>query len=163
MVAMGELLHVHPASRMKPLRGILHARSRARNGDLVQDVVTAAYIGARRCRWPAGVPAKDAGHIMWQYTRDEVKYIAERGDQYIRLPWRTLEDGRGDCKSTAVLIASMCAAAGRRAVLRFVSYPGEDYYSHVYPVVDGTPCDPLRDYGTEYIYSHRLDVPVPRR
>ncbi len=96
---------------------------------------------------------------MHAFAATEVDYQAENGEQIIRGPWVTVDEGRGDCKSTAVLIASMCAAAGRDTRLKFIDYEGDDreHWAHVYAVVDGVACDPLLPYGDEYPYiRHHL-------
>lgn len=100
---------------------------------------------------------EDAARVAYAFARDQVQYIREDGDQLIRYPWRTLADGRGDCKSLAVLIASICAAAGCRVDLAFVAYEGEDWYGHVFAVVDGVAVDPELQFGDEVLYSHRID------
>lgn len=91
---------------------------------------------------------------MHAYAARQVEYVPENGTQVIRAPWVTVDQGRGDCKSTAVLIASMCAAAGRRVDLKFIDYEGanREHWAHVYALVDGTPCDPLLPYGEEFPY-----------
>lgn len=140
-----------------PYTRALAWREDADNGDLVAMTVRAARIGARSLQWPAALNRADAARIAHAYAQDVVEYVREDGDQLIRLPWRTVADGQGDCKSLAVLVASLCAAAGRRVVLRFVAFPGEDWYGHVYAVVDGVPNDPELDFGEECVYSHRID------
>lgn len=140
-----------------PYTGTIRARDRATNADLVRDVTDAARTAAGKLEWPANIPPEDAAEAMHAFTRAAVHYEAEDGDQLIRMPWRTIADGTGDCKSTAVLIASMCRAAGRDARLRFVRYDGEDWFGHVYAVVDGTPVDPQLQFGEEVIHSHHTD------
>lgn len=107
--------------------------------------------------WPDSLPLTDAAPIMHEFTRRLIAYDREDADQLIRMPWRTVEDGTADCKSTAILIASVCAKAGRSVALRFVQYPGEDWFGHVYAIVDGVPVDPELDFGEEVVYSSRLD------
>lgn len=129
----------------------------ADNATLVRYTIAAAREAWPRIKWPAALSKLNAARIAHEYAQCVVAYVREDGDQLIRMPWRTVEDGQGDCKSTAVLIASLCAAAGRHVVLRFVSFPGEDWYGHVYAVVDGVPVDPELTFGQECIYLHHID------
>lgn len=140
-----------------PYARALHWNAQADNADLVALTLRAAREGARRVKWPRELPRRDAARIAHAYAQEVVRYVREDEDQLIRLPWRTVADGVGDCKSLAVLVASMCAAAGRRVVLRFVRYHGEDWYGHVFAVVDGVPVDPELDFSESVVYSHHLD------
>lgn len=127
---------------------------------LVEDVTAAAHLGAANMRWPSGLPRSQAAEIAHAYAAG-IDYQAENGTQFIRAPWVTAEHGRADCKSTAVLIASLCAAAGRRVHLKFLQYTdGPTHWAHVYAVVDGTPVDPLLPFGQEYPYlrSHLVRI-----
>ena len=132
----------------------------ADNDTLVKWTVKATRDAWPCIEWPASIPRQDAARIAHSFAQDVVQYYREDGDQLIRMPWRTVEDGEGDCKSLAVLVASLCAAAGRRVSLRFVSYPGEDWFAHVYAIVDGVPVDPELHFSEEVIHSHRLDVHI---
>lgn len=78
-----------------------------------------------------------------------IVYDEDLFHQFVRMPWRTLEDGRTDCKSSAVLIGSTCKAAGCDVALRFIINPGEQHYGHVYAIIDGTAVDPLLEFGQE--------------
>lgn len=135
-------------------------RNDADTWSLVEDVTEATRIGVRHCRWPSELASRNAANIMHRYAA-ELEYIPEHGTQVIRAPWVSLHDGRADCKSTAVLIASMCAAAGRRVDLKFVQFTeGRTHWAHVYAVVDGRPVDPLLPFGEEYPYIRHHTVPV---
>ena len=79
-------------------------RSDATTWTLVRDVTEAAQIAATYCEWPKAIHAKEAAMIMHAIAAEQ-DYRAEDGTQVIRAPWVTLEHGKGDCKSTAVLIA----------------------------------------------------------
>lgn len=139
----------------------LRTTSRADNDTLVEWTVDAVRIAWPRIEWPENLSRRDAARIAHAYAQDVVRYVREDGDQLIRLPWRTVEDGIGDCKSLAVLVASLCRAAGRSVLLRFVQYPGEDWYGHVFAVVDGVPVDPELHFSDEAVYLRSLDVPIP--
>ena len=99
----------------------------ATNDDLITHTLTAVRIAGRAIVWPEGVDKARAGRIAHAFARQAVRHVREDGDQLTRMPWRTLLDGRGDCKSLAVLVAALCAAAGRSVALRYVAYPGEDW------------------------------------
>ncbi len=129
----------------------------ADNSDLVRLTTRATRTAWPRIVWPNELPKKDAARIAHAYAQGVVQYEREDADQLIRMPWRTVADGRGDCKSLAVLVASLCAAAGRSVSLRFVAYPGEDWYGHVYAVVDGVPVDPELDFGKEVLYCAAIE------
>lgn len=127
-------------------------RRNASTWSLVDDVTEAAQVSADYCKWPSGIPKRDAARIMHGYAAAQ-RYVAEDGTQYIRAPWITMEHGRADCKSTAVLIAAMCKAAGRRVHLKFLQYEeGPTHWAHVFAVVDGVPVDPLLPFGEEFPY-----------
>lgn len=135
-------------------------RRNASNADLVQMTVAAARMAAAVVQWPDGLPRQRAARIAHDFARRSVRYVREDGDQLIRLPWRAIADGQGDCKTLSVLVASIGAAAGRSVALRFVQYPGESWFGHVYAVIDGTPVDPELDFGAEVVYLHRLDIAI---
>lgn len=130
------------------------------NADLVRLVTTAARNAAKRMTWPRGLDRDQAARMLWQYMRQRVKYGAEPpSGQVVRYPSATVKQRKGDCKSSAVFIASAARAAGHRAALRFVKQRAP-HWSHVYAVVDGVPVDPLLPFGTEVVYSRKMDQPV---
>lgn len=130
----------------------------ATNDDLITHTLTAARIAGRAIVWPEGVDKARAGRIAHAFAQQAVRYVREDGDQLTRMPWRTLADGRGDCKSLSVLVAALALAAGRSVGMRYVQYAGDDHYGHVYAVVDGAPCDPELGYGQEVSYWRKLDI-----
>lgn len=135
-------------------------RTNATTWTLVADVVWTVRHTAKKLQWPDAIPKKDAGIIMHSFAA-ELDYREETGVQRIRAAWVSLEHGYGDCKSTAVLIASMALAANRKVALRFLQYePNVEHWAHVYAVVDGIACDPLLPYGKEYPYIRALTIPV---
>lgn len=140
-----------------PYTRALRWRTNADNDTLVRWTTNAARAAWPLIEWPASIPPDEAAFTAWQFARECVRYEREDGDQLIRMPWRTLADGVGDCKSLAVLVASLCAAAGRNVQLRFVEFPGEDWFGHVYAVVDNLPVDPELEYGEEVAYISALD------
>lgn len=135
-------------------------RERASNDDLVEMVTVAARTSWPCIRVPRFMDRESAPHYAHTFARSAVDYVLEDGDQLIRLPWRTVADGVGDCKSLAVLTAALCRAAGCATVLRFVQYAGSDHFGHVYTVADGVVVDPELPYGAEVTYERHVDVPV---
>lgn len=122
---------------------------RATNADLQRYVIDATRAAWPHIDWPRNIPRKDVPATVHAFAQQAVQYVREDGDQLTRLPWRTVEDGIGDCKSLSVLVASLARAAGCSVVLRFAQYPGDDHYGHVYAVVDGIVCDPELRLGDE--------------
>lgn len=109
--------------------------------------------GLRLCR-------ANAARFAWQFVRDEIAYIAEEGDQFVRRPLRTMADGRADCKSTAAFIGSFAAAHGCAVDLVFVRHLGTDHLGHVYAVCDGIAADPLEQFGTHPNGAERISVTI---
>lgn len=128
------------------------------NDELLQVLSVAARAVQPQVFWPAELPAPEAPRIAHQYVKHRTRYVREMGDQVIRTPKAFIRTGVGDCKTTALFIATLSKAAGHRVVLRFVVYPGRDHFGHVYAVVDGVPHDPLLDIGQECVYLRRKDV-----
>lgn len=130
------------------------------NGGFVQMTTAAAKHAARVVRWPDTLPADDAPFMAWELIRARTWYERDRGGQWVRLPSALIRDRVGDCKSTAVTIAALAAAAGWPVVLRFVGYRDRPYLSHVYAVVDGVPVDPLLPFGSQVVHSHGIDIRI---
>lgn len=106
------------------------------------------------------LPRDQAARLAWCFVRRFIKYAPDDREQLVRLPWRTIADGEGDCKSTAVLIAALCAASGCDVRLAFAQLPGQDYFGHVYVLSDGVAVDPLLEFGAECLYIRRAVVPI---
>jgi len=127
--------------------------------------IAAAVIAACRlavCRMPAvpGMTRATAGRMAHAYARECIAYIAETGDQYVRMPWRTMTDGRADCKSTAIFVAALTAPHGCRVDLVFCRWHGDRHLGHVYCEVDGIPADPLREYAQADPAAERIRVNI---
>lgn len=149
--------------RMKP-----HAYTPARimrapvdNAALMDAVTEQARQVATNCNWPHGQPDQ-VGAALTTYTAHRIPYKEDRRTQSIRRPAALVHgEMSGDCKSTAIFIGGLAAAAGCSVVLRFVQYPeGPTWYSHVYAVVNGTPCDPLQGYAVEIPYLRKRDTVI---
>ena len=147
---------MEPQTDAAPPRTI-RARVSTPNGDR-REVVNATRYAVDRVR--GGLPRDQAAAMCHRFLKEFVEYVPDMGHQMVRMPWRTVEDGEADCKSQAVFVAAMCGASGCRVSLRFVRWAGEDYFGHVYAMVDGSPCDPLCDLGAEDPFAQCIDVPI---
>ena len=77
------------------------------------------------------------------------------------MPHVLLASRVGDCKSTAVLCASLLAAAGCRVELKFLQYEAaRPWWEHVYCLADGVPVDPLLPLGREYPYLRAITTRI---
>lgn len=142
----------------RPIHGVLKYGDLT-NDELIADVAAAAMVAADCIR--GGMPRASAARTVWRFVKFGTWYKEEGPEgQFVRMPWRFLSDGGGDCKSQAVFIAAMCAASGCRVVLRFVTLPGDTQPGHVFAVVDGQPVDPLLDFGKECAYIRAVDIPI---
>lgn len=142
----------------QPLHGIVTDRQ-VENADLVADVCAAAQYAAGVVA--GGLPRANAARLCHDFIRSHTRYLVEdAAAQLVRLPWRFVADGVGDCKSQAIYTAAVCAASGCRVALRFVTFAGEDEPGHVYAIVDNLAVDPLLPYGRECAYIRRVDVRV---
>lgn len=144
-------------ARNAPYARALRWSRNATNADLCAMVMKAARDAWPYIYFPRNISRDEAPAAIYEYVRERVHYVREDGDQLIRMPWRTLEDGRGDCKSLTVLVASLARAAGCSVVVRFVQYPGDDHYGHVYPIVDGVPIDVELPLGDEVTFESKED------
>jgi len=136
-----------------PARARIMRKREASNDDIRREVIRQARDVARLTSWEASIPRKDIPFVLWKYLRDHVPYFEQGYVQSIRRPRALVEDElTADCKSTAVFAAGLAAAAGCDAVVRFAQYPGKDWFSHVYAIVDGKVCDPLLDFDREDPY-----------
>jgi len=148
-----------PSAQPLPARAI-RVRDKASNIAIGRDVAQVAAACIPLLPATGGPSRREAARACWELLKYHVRYKAETDDQMVRTPWRTLEDGVADCKSQAVLIASVCGRAGCDVALRYVQYAGEDWYGHVYAVVDGKVVDPLLDFGEECTYIRCETVPI---
>lgn len=72
---------------------------------------------------------------IFSYMVRNVYYeLDPQGNQFIKTPARLLRDGKGDCKSYTMFIASCLHCLGIPHIVRFVNFDGGYQYSHVYPV-----------------------------
>jgi hypothetical protein len=127
--------------------------------DIGNEVVHAVEAALPFMRKPS-MSRKRAPRSCWEFLRHCIAYVPEYEDQMIRMPWRTIKDGRADCKSQSVFTAAVCHAAGCNVELRIVQLHGDEHFGHVYAIVDGTPVDPLLPYGTEVSYIGSETIPI---
>lgn len=102
--------------------------------------------------------AEGLARLLHTYIVERTRYRAEGATQRVRYPAALLRERVGDCKSTAVFIASKLAASGVPVALRFIQTPGRSWYGHVYAYAPGIgPIDPLLPFGSEVRYIRNLD------
>lgn len=139
---------------------IMRARD-VSNHALRLEVVNQARDVARTVRWAVMPERSRVPSMLYRYVARRVPYIADGFTQRITRPAAIVGGGlTADCKSTAVFIGGLAAAAGCDVVLRFVRYPELPWFSHVYAVVDGRAVDPLQAYGSELSYLRAEDHPI---
>lgn len=89
------------------------------------------------------------------------------GVQWVRTPARLLHDGEGDCKSMAILCASLLNNLGIPCFFRFVSFHRNKQITHVYTVTEsGIIIDPVErvngepvfNYASEYTYKKDMNT-----
>lgn len=147
--------------------GTLHARvlwdGTVDNDGLVALTVRAAreaVVTLRKAARPVPCALDVLPRWCWLYCREHAEYHAEQDTQYVRMPWAFVEDGVGDCKSTAVFIGAVCRAAGANVKLRFTAEAADGPYSHVYAIINGVPVDPLLPFGVEAFSLRSIDYPL---
>ena len=139
---------------------MLHARNDATTETLVHDVTTAARMAALVARWQFKCSRREAMAMVHALAAD-VRYRADDADQVIKMPHVLLETRTGDCKSTAILCASLLSAAGCSVRLKFLQYEaGRPWWEHVYCVADGVAVDPLLPLGEEFPYLRAITTRI---
>ena len=82
-----------------------------------------------------GLPIKDQCYAIFENLVSKVRYqVDPDGVQYIKSPARLLADGYGDCKSLSMYICCCLHCLGRKHAFRFVSFDGDNQYTHVYAI-----------------------------
>lgn len=75
-------------------------------------------------------------YSIFNYVLQNVQYREDDGNnQYVKTPARLLTDKVGDCKSMAILAASLLYNLAIPCYFRFVSFTSQPIYTHVYVVV----------------------------
>lgn len=121
------------------------------NNRIAREVVYHARIAAETI---TGSETFD-GPAIHEYIRERIQYEADMdpGNQRLRMPWRTVLEGRTDCKSSAIMIGALAKRAGCDVRLAFIDQTGSGQWDHVFAVVDGVSIDPLAEYGETLQYQ----------
>lgn len=130
------------------------------NAGLVRAVRNAARDAVRLVRWREAPDLDRLPELLHRYVNERTRYRPEKSTQVIRYPSAFVRQAVGDCKSTAVFIAAMGAAAGCRATVVFIRQGGRPYFSHVFATLDGVTVDPLLPLGTEAPNTGRVEYEV---
>lgn len=105
---------------------------------------------------------------VFDFIIENVNYNEDpNGVQWIRTPARLLHDGEGDCKSMAILSASLLNNLGIPCFFRFVSFSKNNQITHVYTVTEnGIIIDPVEridgqpvfNYASQYTYKKDMNT-----
>lgn len=105
---------------------------------------------------------------VFEFIIANVNYNEDpNGVQWIRTPARLLHDGEGDCKSMAILSASLLNNLGIPCFFRFVSFSKNNQITHVYTVTEGgiiiDPVEridgqPVFNYASQYTYKKDMNT-----
>lgn len=86
------------------------------------------------------------------------------GVQVIKTPAALLRTGKGNCVDYTVLLCTLAKAADIPAIIKVVAIGDSENYGHVYPVINGLPCDVVpyqRQDGLEHLYRTGSEVVYP--
>lgn len=82
-----------------------------------------------------GKSIQESAYNVWKWVKTNIHYILDPvGEQYIKAPAKTNQDGFADCKSRSLFMASLLKNLGIPYAYRFASYSGGYPYTHVYVV-----------------------------
>lgn len=111
---------------------------------------------------------EDTCKAVFDFIIENVNYNEDpNGVQWIRTPARLLHDGEGDCKSMAILSASLLNNLGIPCFFRFVSFSKNNQITHVYTVTEsGIIIDPVEridgqpvfNYASQYTYKKDMNT-----
>jgi hypothetical protein len=101
---------------------------------------------------------------IYDFIRHNIEYIAEpENDQTVRSFSRIIHDKQGDCKHSALIVASLGWNMGYDVIFRFVSYVKGESYGHVYALLSDPKTgqviivDPLQKFNSEKDYVKKVD------
>ena len=96
---------------------------------------------------------------VFDFIIENVNYNEDPdGVQWIRTPARLLHDGEGDCKSMAILSASILNNLGIPCFFRFVSFSKNHQITHVYTVTEsGIIIDPVERVNGQPVFNYASD------
>lgn len=111
---------------------------------------------------------EDTCRAVFDFIIENVNYNEDPdGVQWIRTPARLLHDGEGDCKSMAILSASLLNNLGIPCFFRFASFSKNNQITHVYTVTEsGIIIDPVEridgqpvfNYASQYTYKKDMNT-----
>lgn len=88
----------------------------------------------------------------------------EEGKQVLKTPAALLREKKGNCVDYTILIAALAYAANIPAIIKVVAVKNSKDYGHVYPVINGLPCDVVpyqRQDGKEHLYRTGNEIVYP--
>lgn len=96
---------------------------------------------------------------VFDFIIENVNYNEDPdGVQWIRTPARLLHDGEGDCKSMAILSASLLNNLRIPCFFRFVSFSKNNQITHVYTVTEsGIIIDPVERVNGQPVFNYASD------
>lgn len=103
---------------------------------------------------------------LWNFTRHEIKYKADKKQQIIKAPAALYKIKQGDCKSKTLFINAVLRCLDIPYIIRFTNYkPGQKEVKHVYTValINGKelPIDSVYSmFGVEKPYNLKIDYPM---
>lgn len=102
---------------------------------------------------------EDTCRAVFEFIINNVRYNEDPdGVQWIRTPARLLHDGEGDCKSMAILSASILNNLGIPCFFRFVSFSKNHQITHVYTVTEsGIIIDPVERVNGQPVFNYASD------
>lgn len=149
-----------------PARIIARVRD-ARNRDLGTLVAHAATDETAGVHWPDEWNRDEAPLLVWELLKT-LTFREDKNVQQVQAPRVLLTTGVGDCKSFSVLAAQLLRDAGWNVTLKFIQYPHQDFYGHVYVIasdgarsyiVDGVN----DDFDAEFDHLSSIDLDLPPR
>lgn len=88
----------------------------------------------------------------------------QAGVQVLKTPAALLREGKGNCVDYTILISAIALAANIPAIIKVVAIKGTDDFGHVYPIINGVPCDVVpyqRQDGLEHLFRTGGEVVYP--
>jgi len=102
---------------------------------------------------------------VWRFVKSNIRYLADKpGHEKIKSPARLWSDGFGDCKSFSLMIGSILRNYTHIGYsYRFVIYPGQNDYTHVYVIAHTPSRNYILDsvhtrFNDEVKYKKKLDI-----
>ena len=88
----------------------------------------------------------------------------EEGKQVLKTPAALLREKKGNCVDYTILISALAIAANVPAIIKVVAVKNSKDFGHVYPVINGLPCDVVpyqRQDGKEHLYRKGNEIVYP--